>query len=126
MAIEIYKGKYVTAEPASNYIDASTISAHCRLIKEGIESLEKNSKKLEEAKSYCTKDAFCIENKSFEGEVEMSSYNLKTAAKYMDEFQEKMLKALERAIDKKQIELNEIAKQKELEMFTQNEQMSNI
>lgn len=121
MAVEIYKGRYVTAESATNYIDSGAISTSCSKIKDAASQLTKTGKKTLGAKSYCSKKHLSIEGNTMEDDIELCACDYEDAANYMETFADTILGALEKALDKKQLKLNAEAQRKDAEIIKQVE-----
>ena len=114
MAVERYQGQNVTAEPAENYIDIKSIIACCDIFKNLSEELTKVSANVLETSYICSKENLSIKGKEYQSVIEECSNKLDYTHKYMQNFTEEILKATQRALDKKQTELNEIAKKLDL------------
>lgn len=115
--VEIYKGKYVTAEDASKYIDVETIKRCCNSLKDGADKLNHTKERVLNAKSYCGKDSFYIDEYTYEDKAENNVDSLGNASEYISTFSNNILNALDKALEKKQLELNEIAMREDLEMI---------
>ena len=113
MAVEIYEGTHVKAEPATNYIDVNTIYHACKLIKDASARLERTSKKIINAKDYCTKEALFMLGESFEEPIEFCGKDFYDISDYIHDFADTVLEATSKALDKKQLLLNEEAMEKE-------------
>ena len=113
MAVEIYEGTHVTAEPATNYIDVNTIYHACKIIKDASTRLERTSKKIINAKDYCTKEALFMLGESFEEPIEFCGKDFYDISDYIHDFADTILEATAKALDKKQLILNDEAREKE-------------
>jgi hypothetical protein len=113
MAVEIYEGTHVKAEPATNYMDVNTIYHACKLIKDASARLERTSKKIINAKDYCTKEALFMLGESFEEPIEFCGKDFYDISDYIHDFADTVLEATSKALDKKQLLLNEEAMEKE-------------
>lgn len=114
MSVEIYKGKYVTAEDANKYIDCTSIVRGCNIILEGLKELHNSMNDLNNAKSNYSKNVLHLKNRNYEGKVDDSYNVLNSTYNYMEDFSRKVYSALQKALDKKQLELNEIARAEDL------------
>ncbi len=110
MAVEIYTGTYVNAEEANKYIDIATIAHCCRLLKDASLRLESTSKKIINARDYCTREALFMQGETVEEPIEFCGKDFNDISSYMNDFADAILEATNRAYDKKQLELNEEAR----------------
>lgn len=115
MAVEIYKGIKSVAEDANNYIDAQSIINCCNSFNDVSEDLINLSNTLSNIANNCSKDKISISGKEYQSEIENCSKHIDCAHKYIQNYIEEILKATQVALDKKQMELNEIAKEKEIQ-----------
>lgn len=118
--VEIYKGKFVDAEDAEKYIDVDTIRKCCESLKDGAERLSHTKDRVINAKSFCGRDSFYIGEYTYEDQAEKNATSLRNASEYIEEFSVNVLNALEKALDKKQTELNEVAKEEDLKLIEAN------
>lgn len=109
MAVERYIGTYVSAPHAENYINASSIQAGCSHLTEIAESLGAVIEKLSLANEQCNKDALSVDNATMQDKITLSSTNITEIQGQLEATASNILAALEKALDKKQTELNEIA-----------------
>ena len=114
MAIERYQGQNVTAEPAENYIDVQGIITCCDIFKDLSEELTKISTNMQETAQTCCKENLSIKGKEYQTTISECGNKIDNAHKYLQNFTEEILKATQKALDNKQVELNEIAKNLEL------------
>ena len=114
MAVEIYQGTQSIAEDANNYIDSQGIISCCNSLKDISEELINLSRKFYEVAQYCNKDKLSVRGKEFQSVIENCGDKIDNAHNYIQNYIEEILKATQRAIDKKQIELNDIAKMNEM------------
>ena len=121
MAVEKYVGRYVTAEDASQYIDSVTVIKAFEKIKSASAKLKNAEKKVGEAKFYCTKNHLSIEGNNMEDDIEICEEDYKDAVMYMDTFSDTIKTALQKALDKRQIQLNTEAQRKDEEITRQVE-----
>ena len=70
MVTNIYKGKYVSADDATNLIDIATIKEGCKTIKEASEQLKKITKKITQLEEICNKETLSFDGLSMEETVE--------------------------------------------------------
>ena len=121
MAVEIYVGRYVTAEEATKYIDAATITNCCNKMKKSASELKQTGKKISSSKSRCTKNHLSIAGNTMEDDIDLCECDYNDAATYMETFSATILGALQRALDKKQLQLNAEAQRKDEEIIRQVE-----
>ncbi len=110
MAIEIYQGKNVTAEDAAKFFDLPTIIHSCNKLKEAASILETTGKKIIDAKDYCTREALFMQGESFEEPIEFCGKDFNDISSYISDFAETILEATNKAMEKKQLLLNEEAR----------------
>lgn len=115
--VEIYKGKYITADDAEKYIDVETIKKSCNLLKDGADKLGQTKERVINAKGYCGRDSFYIDDYTYEDKASDNANNLKNASLYIADFSDRILVALEKALEKKQLELNEIAMEEDMKLI---------
>ena len=122
MTVDIYKGKYVTAESAYSYIDAEAIIKKYNELKNLAKKISTNSKQVEYSRDFCSPSAFSINGKSYADKVEYCEKKFNHSAQEIDDYANELLSSLKKALDQKQMELNEIAKkedkQKAMELST--------
>lgn len=121
MAVEIYRGRYVKAESALNYIDKETIIKGCNKIKEAVGHLKDIAKNVEVSKEYCSKDNLSIEGYSMEEELVDCTEDYLDTANYMEVFSDAISKAVEVALDNKQKQLNIEARRKDMQVIREVE-----
>ena len=120
MTVDIYKGKYVSAESAYNYIDVESIIRECNNLKQLAGKLSTNSKKVNYSRDYCSPSVFNVSGLTFDGQVDSCSNSLFHTADQIDDYANEILENLQKALDKKQTELNQIAMEKEKQLSIQN------
>ena len=110
MAVEMFRGKYVNAESATNYIDINSISEGCQMMKDAADKLNDISKKIDLLKEICNKEALSVQGVSMEDIIEMYEKNTKDMSLYISELSDTVLSTTQRVVNRKQIILNEAAK----------------
>ncbi len=113
MAIEIYQGVHVTAESATNYIDIGTISSGCEQINEAAAQYTNVGKELSAAAGNLSADALSVNETTMQASVEDCGNQICSINAKLSSFASSILDATNRALDKKQLELNQIAEAKD-------------
>lgn len=120
MAIEVYHGKYVTAEDVGTIIDLATINECCKTFKTVADKLETISGKIRTLKEVCNKDALSFGSRSMEDIIEQYEKSVKDLSLYLSELAQTIINTTLRVMNRKQTILNEEAirqdKEKEKEM----------
>lgn len=110
MAIEIYRGKYVTGDSAREYIDIDTINDGCKLMKSASEKLDIIQKKIDYLKEFCSKEALYIQGESLEEKINSYEKNVNNFSGYIDDLSNTIEATALRVFNRKQVILNEDAK----------------
>jgi len=113
MNVDRYESPLITANSAITFINPLPIENSCRNLKEELQSLVHIKDYLLEAKSYASSDNFYMEGINMEERLEQNSIDIEKMIQFLEDYIEYVEKALYRAIDSKQIELNEEAKKQE-------------
>lgn len=121
MAVIKYIGKYVNAEDAVTSFDYTSIETAIKNIKEGAEKLEKAARRLQNAETYYTKETFSINGETFDGKIEHCANYFLSTAEYMEELTELIRAARLKALNKRQVLLNNEARTLDLEKIKQEE-----
>lgn len=108
MTVEVYKGKYVSAEDAHQYINTNQIIEACLTLKKMAGQIDNKRQDIQK-----------IEN-GFNLNQDPSKTNcseqFQIVANGIDDYANSILKEMNDALDKKQLELNKIARKKDREM----------
>ena len=126
MAVERFKGTYVEAEDAKLYIDITTIEEGCNELLHQAESMNYTSDDIHVASEHVTKEDLSIQGINMEEDVVNVEENFKVTANELEDYAHTILESAYKALDDKQIELNEEAKkldQIEIEKHKQKEEM---
>ncbi len=113
MAVERFKGMYVEAEDARFFIDILTIEEGCNELLHEAESMTYTGDDIHVASEHCTKEDLSIQGINMEEDVINAGENFKITASDLEEYAHTLLEAAYRALDDKQIELNEEARKLE-------------
>ena len=109
MPVEIYQGKNVIAETTLNYIDSTTINEGIKKLEEIAEELLSISKKIEKTKDLCNRESLSVGNNTLEAIIDSCETEFIEVSNYLNDSSKLLLEALQKAIDKKQILLNDEA-----------------
>ena len=121
MAVIRYIGKYINAEDAILSFDYLEIENAIKNIKEGVEKLEQAAKRLRNAENYYTKETFSINGETFDNKIENCANHFSSTAKYMEELTELVKSARLKAYNRKQVQLNDEARNLDLEKIKQEQ-----
>lgn len=110
MAVIRYIGKYVNAEDAITSFDYTEIETAINNIKDGVEKLEKATKRMQDAESYYTKETFSINGETFDDKISQCANCFLSTAEYMSDLAEQIKVARLKALNRKQVLLNDEAK----------------
>ena len=113
MTVDIYKGEHVTAESAYSYIDAEAIMKKYNELKNLVRYLSTDAKKIEYSKDFCSPKAFSVNGKSYIEKIEYYEKKFNHNIQEIDEYADELLKGLQKALNEKQKELNELAKKED-------------
>lgn len=113
MVLNIYRGKYVTAESAENYIDVEGVKKLCHNLRESAEDLKDIGKKIDSAKSSFKEKYFSLNGYSYEESCINCSDNHMYISKYLEDMAENLENGLNRTLKKLQNTLNEDARELE-------------
>ena len=113
MNVDVYESPYITANSALSMINPLPIKNACSELREELDALMRVKERILEAKSYSSKDNFYIEGINMEERLEVNCTNLQKIILHIEDYINYVEIALNRAIDQKQLELNEQAKKEE-------------
>lgn len=113
MVTNIYKGKYVSAEDATNLIDVPTIKEGCKTIKEASEQLKKLTKKITQLEEICNKETLSFDGLSMEETIEAYKVEILFFSNYLKDLAETIETTTQKVINKQQGIYNERAKNAE-------------
>lgn len=109
MAVGIFRGMYVTAESATNYIDVEGIKAGCLALKEAGELFTNVGDNLKEISSDLGPDTLSVQGATMQLPLEECGEGVSLVNTELESVADQIMVALEIALDKKQQELNEAA-----------------
>lgn len=121
MAVEIYQGQYVTAESATSYIDVGTISSGCEQLSQAAEQFSSLGNNLSESASGLSEDALSVNGDTMQSAVEECGSQMSSIEGQLSGYIATIMSATESALDKKQLELNQIAEAQDKAMAAQIE-----
>lgn len=121
MSVEIYKGTYITAESASNYIDVIAITTGCDKINEAGTLFENIGNRLTTISTELNNETLSVGGKTMQGPLEDVASFIKNVKPDLETVSSEINSALEKALDKKQLELNEIAKAQDAAKIAENQ-----
>ena len=110
MAIEIYRGKYISADDATKVIDMPTINDGCRMLKDASDRLERLTKKIDLLRETCSKEAISIDGSSMEELIEHYEKLTNDFSLYISDLSDALSKTTQRVVNRKQTILNEEAR----------------
>ena len=113
MNVDVYESPYITANSALSMINPLPIKNACSELREELDVLMRVKERILEAKSYSSKDNFYIEGINMEERLEVNCTNLQKIILHIEDYINYVEIALNKAIDQKQLELNEQAKKEE-------------
>ncbi len=113
MVTNIYKGKYVSADDATNLIDIATIKEGCKTIKEASEQLKKITKKITQLEEICNKETLSFDGLSMEETVEAYKVEILFFSNYLKDLAETIETTAQKVLNKQQGIYNERAKNAE-------------
>ena len=113
MNVDIYESPLITANSALSMINPLPITNACNELREELDILLRIKERILEAKSYSSKENIYIEGMNIEERLELNCNNIQKAILYIEDYIHYVETALTKAIDEKQIELNEQAKKEE-------------
>ena len=117
MAVEVYRGQYVTAEEAVKYIDLYTINDSCRNFNAVIDKLKDISSRIRELKEMGGVETVSIGGKTFEEPVIQYEKAVNDLALYLAELSNTLINEGFKALNRKQTLLNEEARQADEKMI---------
>ncbi|MBQ8132683.1 MAG: hypothetical protein IJ193_09345 [Bacilli bacterium] len=123
MDIEIYKGKYVTAEDANNYIDSYTITSGCSMLNDGASKLSDMVTKLQVLKEDCSSSNLSVQGSSMEPIIEAYIKSTMDFAKSISELADTLHNTTRRVLNRKQVLLNEEARAKDEQQMSSSEEI---
>jgi len=109
MAIEVYHGKYVTAEEAISYFDLATINDCCKTFNTVSEKLVVIANKIKTLQDICTKDAVSFGNMNMEDNIIEYEKSVRDLSLYLSDLASTIMNTTFRVINRKQVLLNEEA-----------------
>ena len=110
MAIEVYHGKYVVAEDATQIMDVETIREDCKKIKDVSEKLDSISEKIKQLKLNCSKDVLSVRGVDLEDRFGDYEKDVKDFSLYLSDLSDTISAAMQRVLNRKQVIFNEEAK----------------
>ena len=113
MVTNIYKGKYVSADDATNLLDIATIKEGCKTIKEASEQLKKITKKITQLEEICNKETLSFDGLSMEETVEAYKVEILFFSNYLKDLAETIETTAQKVLNKQQGIYNERAKNAE-------------
>lgn len=113
MSVEIYQGTYVSAESASNYIDVATITEGIRMLEQAANEYAEFGSKLMEISGSFTNEVLSVQGATMQNSIENCSSSITSVKDQLANIGNSIIEALQKALDKKQMELNEIAREKD-------------
>ena len=113
MNVDIYESPFITANSALSMINPLPITNACNELREELDALTRIKERILEAKSYASKENFYVEGINIEEHLELNCTNIQKAILYIEDYINYVQLALTKAIDNKQLELNEQAKKQE-------------
>ena len=111
MAIEIYRGEYVTAEDASKLIDTNSLKKQCDLLNEAAQQLDAIARKVQELRSICNKNAISVNEYSMEKEIDSYKKQITNLSSYLRKLSANLINAAQKVINRNQVIFNEKAKE---------------
>lgn len=121
MNVEPYVGQYASAESAKKYIEYDKIVEACQMIKTTSDKLDFISYRVNSASEYCSVGQFSVQGFTYQDNVEECSNCFQYGAKELDEYADSILATLNKAINKKQEELNQTAIEEDKKITKQKE-----
>ena len=120
MNVEIYKGKHVVAESASNYIDVDSILQGYQELKEVANRMKNTGEKVVSTSDSFDNTNLFITGKKFDQSVKDCGDDITVSSQTLSDFADQILFEMNQALDKKQLELNREARLQDEEMEKQN------
>jgi hypothetical protein len=112
--LDRYIGRYVKAESASNYIDAKGIIKYAKAIKTNMEDFSLLSKDVKSAGSELTPSTLFVDGDDFSDDVEELGNDIASVNTSIIGDLDAVIAAAENAYNKKQEELNSIARSRDI------------
>lgn len=112
--LDRYIGRYVKAESASNYIDAKGIIKYANTIKTNMEDFSLLSNDVKSAGSELTPSTLFVDDEDFSDDVEDLGNDIATVNTNIIGYLDSIIAAAENAYNKKQEELNSIARARDI------------
>lgn len=112
--LDRYIGRYVKAESASNYIDAKGIIKYANTIKTNMEDFSLLSNDVKSAGSELTPSTLFVDGEDFSDDVEELGNDIATVNTNIIGDLDSVIAAAENAYNKKQEELNSIARARDI------------
>lgn len=109
MAVGIFKGIYVTAESATNYIDVAAITAACESLKEAGEMFLDVGSNLGEIALDLGQDTLSVQGATMQQPLEECGEGVVSIKEQLTSLADQIMEAMNAALDRKQILLNEEA-----------------
>ena len=113
MAVERYRGRYVTAEDAHDYIDQGTISAGCSQMVDAAQQLSNIAQKIEQLKEICNQEALSVQGVSLQGIIGSYGSDTSQFSGSMSGLSGQIEAATDKALNLRQTILNEEAKRED-------------
>lgn len=113
MAVEIYQGTYVSAESAANYIDVATITEGINMLGQAADEYAGIGSSLIEVSGNFTNEVLSVQGATMQNSIENCGSTITDVKEKLIDIGNNILEATQKALDKKQLELNEIAKEKD-------------
>jgi len=113
MAVEIYQGTYVSAESAANYIDITTITQGINMLGQAAEEYAEIGSSLIGVSGNFTSEVLSVQGTTMQNSIENCGSSITDIKEKLTNIGNNILEATQKALDKKQLELNEIAKEKD-------------
>ena len=123
MAIERYVGRYVTAEDANDYIDGNTIRSACNLLQDAARKLSSIATACQELRDDLSARNLCIQGTSMEPMIEAYEKSTMDFANAIYELSDSLSATTQKALNNKQIRLNEEAKIKDDQQTSASEEI---
>lgn len=112
--LDRYIGRYVKAESASNYIDAKGIIKYANAIKTNMEDFSLLSNDVKSAGSELTPSTLFVDDEDFSDDVEELGNDIASVNTNIISYLDSIIAAAENVYNKKQEELNSIARTRDI------------
>ncbi len=111
MAIDMYKGKFVTAQDASKLIDTNNINKQCMNFNDAAEKLNAIADKIQVLRNICNKDAISVDGVGMEDTIDLYEKHVRELSEYLKNLSSNIVNDSQKIINRKQIIFNEEAKE---------------